>query len=143
MGNIMPWRVVKHFNYTFLRNAFRTVLLNQMETVIGKSFKKVKAFIYKNCPNGFYVYAKPKLTNTKEVAKYIGRYLGRPVIATSRMGVLKNTPSYDKISMGDGNENRTNRNGKHRNANAGKTRIPQAESAAEIPVDTACGKDAA
>ena len=85
MGNIMPWRVVKHFNYTFLRNAFRTVLLNQMETVIGKSFKKVKAFIYKNCPNGFYVYAKPKLTNTKEVAKYIGRYLGRPVIATSRI----------------------------------------------------------
>jgi len=85
MGNFMPWRVVKHFNYAFLRNAFRTVLLNQMEAIIAKSFKKVKAYIYKNCPNGFYVYAKPKLTNTKEVAKYIGRYLGRPVIATSRI----------------------------------------------------------
>lgn len=85
MGNITPWRVVKHFNYTFLRNAFRTALLNQMEKIIGKSFKKVKAYIYKNCPNGFYVYAKPKLCNTKEVAKYIGRYLGRPVIATSRI----------------------------------------------------------
>ena len=38
------WRNVKHFDYTFLRNAFRTALL-----------------------------------------KYIGRYLGRPVIATSRI----------------------------------------------------------
>jgi len=85
MGNIMPWRVVKHFNYTFLRNSFRMVLLNLMEKHIGNPFKKVKAYIYKNCPNGFYVYAKPNLTNTKEVAKYIGRYLGRPVIATSRI----------------------------------------------------------
>ena len=56
-----------------------------MEKHIGKSFKKTKAFIYKNCPNGFYVYAKPTFNNPKEVIKYIGRYLGRPVIATSRI----------------------------------------------------------
>ena len=34
---------------------------------------------------GFYVYAKPNKCNPKTVAKYIGRYLGRPVIATSRI----------------------------------------------------------
>jgi hypothetical protein len=84
-GNIDAWRNVKHFNYTFLRNSFRTVLLNRMENHIGKSFKNVKSHIYKHCPNGFYVFAKPKLTNTKKVVKYIGRYLGRPVIATSRI----------------------------------------------------------
>ena len=56
-----------------------------MERKLGKSFKKTKAYIYKNCPNGFYVYAKPALCDNKEVIKYIGRYLGRPVIATSRI----------------------------------------------------------
>ena len=35
--------------------------------------------------DGFYVYAKPTLTNNQDVLKYIGRYLGRPVIATSRI----------------------------------------------------------
>ena len=56
-----------------------------MEDSIGKSFRKVKAYIYKNCPNGFYIYAKPSLTNNQDVLNYISRYLGRPVIATSRI----------------------------------------------------------
>lgn len=85
VGNNTVWRPIKHFNYVLLRNSFRTALLNQLESRIGKSFKKSKAYIYKNCPNGFYVYAKPSLCNNKEVIKYIGRYLGRPVIATSRI----------------------------------------------------------
>lgn len=84
-GNISPWRAVKHFNYTFLRNSFQTVLLNLLEQQIGPSFKKIKASIYKNQENGFYVYAKPTLTNNKSVLDYIGRYLGRPVIASSRI----------------------------------------------------------
>lgn len=84
-GNISVWRKMKHFNYVFLRHAFRTALLNSMEKHIGSSFKKVKSYIYKHCPDGFYVYAKPNICNTKEITKYIGRYLGRPVIATSRI----------------------------------------------------------
>ena len=84
-GNHTVWRHVRHFNYTLLRNSFRTALLNHMEAHIGKSFKKVKSYIYKHCPNGFYVYAKPSLVNNKEIIKYIGRYLGRPIIATSRI----------------------------------------------------------
>ena len=31
------WRNVKHFNYSFLRNAFRTALLNEMESILGAS----------------------------------------------------------------------------------------------------------
>lgn len=85
VGNNTVWRPCKHFNYTFLRNSFRTALLNLLENKIGKSFRKVKSYIYQHCPNGFYVYAKPTLTNNKDVIKYIGRYLGRPVIATSRI----------------------------------------------------------
>ena len=83
------WRPVKHFNYTYLRNAFQTALLNEMEQHIGPSFKKIKAYIYHKDKNGFYVYAKPNLCDPNTVIKYIGRYLGRPVIA------LKRIDSYD------------------------------------------------
>lgn len=79
------WRVVKHFSYTLLRKSFQTALLNEMEKKIGSSFKKTKAAIYKKNKNGFYVYAKPNLCDTKTVIKYISRYLGRPVIALSRI----------------------------------------------------------
>lgn len=85
IGNSSMWRRVTHFNFTLLRNSFRTVLLNILEKRIGANFKKVKSDIYKNCPNGFYVYAKKNKCNPQQAAKYIGRYLGRPVIATSRI----------------------------------------------------------
>lgn len=45
----------------------------------------VKAECYNDHKHGFYVYAKPNLFDPKTVVKYIGRYLGRPVIATSRI----------------------------------------------------------
>ena len=79
------WRHVSHFNYSYLRNAFRTALLNEMHSKIGPSFKKIKSKCYNDHKQGFYVYAKPNKCNPKIVTKYIGRYLGRPVIATSRI----------------------------------------------------------
>ena len=79
------WRHVSHFNFTYLRNAFHTALLNEMESKIGPSFKKVKAKCYAEHKQGFYVYAKPNKCDPTTVVKYIGRYLGRPVIATSRI----------------------------------------------------------
>ena len=79
------WRNIHHFNYTFLRNAFRTALLNEMEHRIGPSFKTVKARCYREHKEGFYVYVKPNKCDPKTVIKYIGRYLGRPVIATLRI----------------------------------------------------------
>lgn len=87
------WRNVKHFNYTYLRKAFQTALLNELEKQIGPSFKKVKAAIYKKDKNGFYVYAKPTLTDPSAVSQYISRYLGRPVIGLSRID------SYDGESV--------------------------------------------
>jgi hypothetical protein len=84
-GNITPWRIVKHFNYTFLRNSFRKVLLNRMTKHIGPSFKKVKNEMYTKHSNGFYVRAKPNSCTPDKTIKYITRYLGRPVIAASRI----------------------------------------------------------
>lgn len=79
------WKVVKYFNYTYLRKAFQTALLNEMQSRIGDSFKKTKSLIYEKNKKGLYVYAKPNLCDTNTVIKYISRYLGRPVIATSRI----------------------------------------------------------
>ncbi len=85
IGNSGLWRKKAHFNYNFLRSAFQTALLNEMEAKIGSPFKKVKSACYKNHQNGFYVYAKPNKCDPDKAAKYIGRYLGRPVTATSRI----------------------------------------------------------
>ena len=85
IGNSGKWQHKTHFNYTYLRNAFRTVLLNLLENRIGSSFKETKSKCYREHKEGFYVYAKPNKCDPKAVAKYIGRYLGRPVIATSRI----------------------------------------------------------
>lgn len=84
-GNFTPWRPVKHFNYTFLRNAFRKVLLQRLTARIGPTFRKVKNEMYTKHADGFYVRAKPNLCTPDITIKYISRYLGRPVIATSRI----------------------------------------------------------
>ena len=64
------WRPVHHFNYTYLRNAFRTALLDEMERKLGSSFKKVKSQCYTNHKDGFYVYAKPnKRSEERRVGK--------------------------------------------------------------------------
>ena len=85
IGNSGLWRGKRHFPYDYLRRAFRTALLNLLEEKLGPSFKKVKSKCYRIHKKGFYVFAKPNRCNPNIVAKYIGRYLGRPVIATSRI----------------------------------------------------------
>lgn len=92
-GNITVWRIIKHFDYDFLRNAFRKVLLEQLTAKIGPSFRKIKNQIYNDHSVGFYVRAKPNLCTPDITIKYISRYLGRPVIATSRID------SYDGTNV--------------------------------------------
>ena len=85
VGNNLFWRKVTHFNYSLLRKSFQTALLNEMHSLLGDSFKVIKSKVYANTKNGFYIYAKPNKCEPKQVLKYVGRYLGRPVIATSRI----------------------------------------------------------
>ena len=85
LGNSGRWKSKSHFNFKYLRDAWQTALLSLMHQHIGNAFRKDKAASYRNHKNGFYVYAEPKECNPGEVIKYIGRYLGRPVIATSRI----------------------------------------------------------
>lgn len=84
-GNINPWRTIKHFDYRFLRMAFRKVLLDLLSKKLGKSFHKVKNEMYTIHSDGFYVRAKPNSCTPDTTIKYISRYLGRPVITSSRI----------------------------------------------------------
>lgn len=91
------WRNISYFNYTFLRNAFRTALLNEMEAMTGPSFKKIKSRCYWEHKEGFYVYAKPNKCDPQTAIRYIGHYLGRPVIATS--GIDKYTLIHSHVFL--------------------------------------------
>lgn len=61
------WHNITHFNYTYLRNAFRTALLNETESRLDPSFKKIKALCYLKYKHCFYVYAKPNKCDPKTV----------------------------------------------------------------------------
>lgn len=50
-------------------------------------------FIYKDCKDGFYIYAPPtKYKNVDDAVDYVVRYVGRPVMARSRI------TNYDSIN---------------------------------------------
>jgi len=79
--------------YPLLRKSFRKCLLDRLSARFGKVFSKLINLIYKAHPNGFYVHAPKQNVNTQALIKYIGRYLGRPPIASSRID------SYDGTSV--------------------------------------------
>lgn len=90
-----------HFNFNKLRKTFQYELLRLIEEKIGPSFKKDKSTLYKEHPDGFYVYArsqkKEKEFENKDYSddingciSYNMRYTGRPCIAENRI------ESYDK-----------------------------------------------
>lgn len=85
LGKSGLWHKKTHFNYKLIRDSFQTALLHELQKHLPESFKKLKASIYRNHKNGFYVHAKPNKCNSSSVIKYIARYLGRPMIATSRI----------------------------------------------------------
>lgn len=84
-SNITAWRPIKHFDYSFLRNAFQKLLLEKLANKVGPSFRKVKNEMYNKHSDGFNIRAKPNLCRPDITIKYISIYLGRPVIATSRI----------------------------------------------------------
>lgn len=86
MGNSGTWRSIKYIPYEMLRKRWETVLLKNLEEKIGKKrIKELKDIMYKKYGKGFYVYAKGEMQNARGAARYIGRYMGRPAIAESRI----------------------------------------------------------
>ena len=79
------WRERCYFSYKSLRKSFQTILLKMLLAKLGKPFKKVVAQCYKTAPNGFYINVPKSQGKIRNLIKYIGRYLGRPAIAKSRI----------------------------------------------------------
>lgn len=81
-----PWRKISHIPFNMLRKRWQTTLLSMLHQYLGTSFYKLKSFLFKSYPDGFYVYAKPNVSsNSHDAIKYIIRYTGRPVMAQSRI----------------------------------------------------------
>ena len=94
-GKKTEWRDIRYFNYESLRKRWQKILLDEVARICNnsKAIKKLKNQLYKEKNNGFYVHAKTEIKSAKIAAKYVGRYVGRPAIAESR--ILK----YDGVDV--------------------------------------------
>ena len=79
------WVEKRYFDYESLRKSFQTILLKKLFAALGKEIKPLIGKIYKSAGNGFYVHAPKSKGKIRNLINYIGRYLGRPVIANSRI----------------------------------------------------------
>lgn len=86
-GNITEWRHIRHISYESLRKRWQKILLDEITNIRGntKEVKLIKNKLYKEKVKGFYVHAKTEIKSAKIAAKYVGRYVGRPAIAESRI----------------------------------------------------------
>lgn len=86
-GNITEWKHIRHFSYEALRKRWQKVLLDEI-MIVSDNSKKMRALknkLYAEKNRGFYVHAETEIKSAKIAAKYVGRYVGRPVIAESRI----------------------------------------------------------
>lgn len=78
---------LKHINYDSLRKSFQKCLLDRLDKHFDSvEFKQLKRKLYRDYPDGFYAYCPPsKHKNLKDCVDYVVRYVGRPVMAASRI----------------------------------------------------------
>ena len=80
------WRTFSHIPFEMLRKRWQFILLQHLSEKINTSdFRALKNKLYKKYPKGFYVNAVKKPIMSKGVVNYIVRYIGRPVMAQSRI----------------------------------------------------------
>lgn len=77
-------------SYTALRKRWMTTILyalrDHMPDKMSSLYKRVMNYIFYKCKDGFYVYAPPtKYKCVDDAVDYVVRYVGRPVMAQSRI----------------------------------------------------------
>lgn len=83
------WKNIKNLPWQVLRKSWQKCVLD----IIAKYAKKHNSqhlknkitLTYKRYKNGFYVNTESVVSNSKTIAKYLGRYLARPAIAEYRI----------------------------------------------------------
>jgi hypothetical protein len=85
-GTKNVWKRIFHFPFNMLRKRWQATILDFLHKNLGDSFYRLKSFLFKKYPDGFYVYAKPNMdSKAHDAVKYIIRYTGRPAMAQSRI----------------------------------------------------------
>jgi len=81
------WTPVTFLEYRKLRRTWQYQLLTTLKKEMSKTKENSRLIdsLFKNHPEGFYIYAKQRVTNPKKTARYIGRYVRHPAIAESRI----------------------------------------------------------
>jgi len=86
------WKNTNFFPYTMLRKRWMTTLLANMKEALDpeifdiNEFKVLVSSFYDQHDNGFYVHApKSGIDSTTKIVNYVTRYIGRPVMAQSRI----------------------------------------------------------
>lgn len=86
------WKSINFFPYTMLRKRWMTTLLFNIKKNLNpdifdlNEFKQLVNKLYSDKSNGFYVHAPgTELGSTDAIVNYVTRYIGRPVMAQSRI----------------------------------------------------------
>jgi len=81
------WVPVTFLEYGKLRRIWQYELLTTLKQHMPRNQETSQLIdtLFKQNPKGFYIYAKRRVTKTKKIARYIGRYLRHPAIAESRI----------------------------------------------------------
>lgn len=86
IGNSNLWKSFDHINYEGLRRSWQFSILKLLSQKISNpSFKSLVNKLYAEHKPGFYVNAPPVKNFSSGVINYIVRYVGRPVLAQSRI----------------------------------------------------------
>ena len=87
MAKVLEWKEQQFLNYKTLRKVWQYELLTGLRSVMPstQSLKKLVDRMFRQYDNGFYVHAKPRVTDGQGIARYIGRYIRHPAIANTRI----------------------------------------------------------
>ena len=93
------WVPVTFLEYGKLRRIWQYQLLTTLKRQMPKTMENSRLVdsLFKNHPEGFYIYAKRRVTKPRKIARYIGRYLRHPAIAESR--ITDFTPETNTVTF--------------------------------------------
>jgi ribosomal protein S27E len=81
------WVSVTFLEYGKLRRIWQYQLLTAVKRQLPRTWENSRLIdsLFKRHPEGFYIYAKRRVSKPRNIARYIGRYLRHPAIAESRI----------------------------------------------------------
>jgi len=87
LTKVGEWVSVSFLEYGALRRIWQYQLLSMVKRVLPRSVDNSRLIdrLFRGHKDGFYVYAKRRVSKPRQIAGYIGRYLRHPAIAESRI----------------------------------------------------------